>query len=61
MSSVRRGSADMATMWEFLRSAGYQADTAALRHDYPTVGWTSFTSWGVRVLGPSAATTDTAI
>jgi hypothetical protein len=60
MSSVRRGSADMAAMWEFLRGAGYQADIAALRRDYPTVGWTSFASWADRVLGPTAAVTDTA-
>ena len=54
MSSVRRGSADMAAMWEFLRGAGYQADIAALRRDYPTVGWTSFATWADRVLGPAA-------
>jgi uncharacterized protein YbjT (DUF2867 family) len=61
MSSVRRGSADMAAMWEFLCGAGYQADIAALRRDYPTVGWTSFASWADRVLGPTAAVTDTTI
>jgi NmrA-like family len=37
MSSVRRGSPDMAAMWEFLRSVGYQADIAALHRDYPAV------------------------
>lgn len=52
MSSVRRGSTDMAAMWEFLRGAGYQADIPALRHDYPTVSWTSFTDWADRTLGP---------
>jgi uncharacterized protein YbjT (DUF2867 family) len=60
MSSVRRGSADMAAMWEFLRGAGYQADIAALRRDYPTVGWTSFASWADRALGPAASVTDSA-
>ena len=54
MSSVRRGSADMAAMWEFLRGAGYQVDIAALRRDFPAVGWTSFTGWADRALGPEA-------
>lgn len=61
MSSVRRGSADMAAMWEFLRGVGYQVDITALRHDYPAVGWTSFTDWADRALGPRAAITTTTI
>jgi hypothetical protein len=39
---------DMAAMWQFLRGAGYQADIAALRRAYPTVGWTTFTAWAQR-------------
>jgi uncharacterized protein YbjT (DUF2867 family) len=39
---------DMAAMWEFLRGDGYQARIGALRHDYPAVGWTSFSSWAER-------------
>jgi uncharacterized protein YbjT (DUF2867 family) len=39
------GSPDMAAMWTFLRGHGYQADIAALRRDYPRVGWTSFAAW----------------
>ena len=54
MSSVRRGSMDMAAMWEFLRGPGYQVDIAGLRRDYPAVGWTTFTGWADRVLGPRA-------
>lgn len=30
MAAVRRGSADMAAMWEFRRDDGYQVDIAAL-------------------------------
>jgi hypothetical protein len=59
MSCVRRGSADMAAMWEFLRGAGYQVDITALRRDYPAVGWTSFTGWADRALGPHASITPT--
>ena len=47
------GSPDMAAMWRFLRACGYQADIAALRHAYPTVGWTSFTTWAERTFRPS--------
>ncbi|MDT7700603.1 MAG: hypothetical protein QOJ30_2928 [Pseudonocardiales bacterium] len=48
MAAVRRGSADMAAMWEFLRGDGYQVDIAALRRDHPDIGWTSFASWADR-------------
>jgi uncharacterized protein YbjT (DUF2867 family) len=54
MSEVRQRSADMAAMWEFLRGPGYQADIAALRRDYPAVGWTRFTEWAQRTLRPGA-------
>jgi uncharacterized protein YbjT (DUF2867 family) len=50
VSGIR--SPDMAAMWEFLRGAGYQADITALRHDYPAVGWTSFTSWARQTFRP---------
>ena len=48
MSVVRNRSADMAAMWEFLRGPGYQADIAALRRDFPAVGWTPFAVWAQR-------------
>jgi uncharacterized protein YbjT (DUF2867 family) len=54
MTDVERRSPDMAAMWEFLRGPGYQADIAALRRDYPAVGWTSFTEWAHRALQPSS-------
>ncbi len=45
-------SPDMAAMWRFLRGPGYQADTTALRRDYPTIGWTSFRTWADRAFRP---------
>jgi uncharacterized protein YbjT (DUF2867 family) len=54
MSDVERRNSDMAAMWEFLRGPGYQADIAALRRDYPAVGWTVFSDWAQRTLRPAA-------
>ena len=48
MAAVRRGSADMAAMWDFLNQVGYQVDVAALHRQYPEVPWTSFNSWAQR-------------
>jgi uncharacterized protein YbjT (DUF2867 family) len=45
MAVVRRGSADMAAMWDFLNGTGYQVDIAALHREYPEIPWTSFSSW----------------
>jgi uncharacterized protein YbjT (DUF2867 family) len=45
MAAVRRGSADMAAMWDFLRGSGYQVDIGALRREHPGVGWTRFATW----------------
>jgi len=56
MAAVRRGSPDMAAMWEFLRGRGYQADIDALHRDYPAVGWTSFAAWAQRTFGPGGLT-----
>jgi uncharacterized protein YbjT (DUF2867 family) len=53
VSAIR--SPDMAAMWRFLRAGGYQADIAALRHAYPTVGWTSFTTWAERTFRPTGS------
>jgi len=52
MTDVRQRSSDMAAMWDFLGGPGYQADIAALRRDYPAVGWTSFAEWAHRALRP---------
>jgi uncharacterized protein YbjT (DUF2867 family) len=54
MTDVEHRSSDMAAMWEFLRGPGYRADIAALRRDYPAVGWTSFTEWARRMVPPGA-------
>jgi uncharacterized protein YbjT (DUF2867 family) len=45
-------SPDMAAMWRFLRGPGYRADIAALRHDYPEVGWSTFAAWARRTFLP---------
>jgi uncharacterized protein YbjT (DUF2867 family) len=47
-------SPDMAAMWRFLRGPGYQADIAALRHDFPEVGWSTFAGWTRRTFRPGA-------
>ena len=52
MTDVRQRSSDMAARWDFLGGPGYQADIAALRRDYPAVGWTSFAEWAHRALRP---------
>jgi len=54
MSDVPRRSPDMAVIWQFVRGPGYQADIAALRRDYPAVGWTPFTERAQRTLRPGA-------
>ncbi|WP_072806007.1 NmrA/HSCARG family protein [Rhodococcoides yunnanense] len=38
-------SQDMAAMFGFLTSTGYDADITQLRSDYPEVGWQSFSEW----------------
>lgn len=47
---------DMVAMWEFLNGAGYQADVAGLRRDYPSVGWTSFGEWARRTFAKEGDT-----
>jgi len=47
------GSPDMAAMWTFLRTRGYQADIETLRREYPGVGWTTFSKWAERALASS--------
>jgi uncharacterized protein YbjT (DUF2867 family) len=51
MSAVRNP--DMAAMWEFLRTRGYQVDIDGLRRTYPAVGWTTFTKWAERTFASS--------
>lgn len=44
---------DMAAMWEFLRTRGYQVDIDTLRRDRPEVGWTTFAKWAERTFASS--------
>ena len=45
VAQVRTKSEDMAIMFEWFDKVGYSADIAALRRDYPEVGWRSFEDW----------------
>jgi uncharacterized protein YbjT (DUF2867 family) len=45
LARVRAGSEDLALMFEWFDRVGYSADIAALRRDYPEVGWQTFESW----------------
>jgi uncharacterized protein YbjT (DUF2867 family) len=45
LAQVRAMSEDMALMFEWFDKVGYSADIAALRRDYPEVGWRSFEEW----------------
>jgi uncharacterized protein YbjT (DUF2867 family) len=54
VAEVRRGSADMGAMWEFLNGTGYQVDIAALHRDNPGIPWTTFSSWAQRTFNKDA-------
>jgi uncharacterized protein YbjT (DUF2867 family) len=45
LAQMRAMSEDMALMFEWFDKVGYSADLAALRRDYPEVGWRSFEEW----------------
>src|SRR4051794_4798828 len=45
LDGVRAGSEDLALMFEWFDRVGYSADIAALRRDYPEVGWQTFEAW----------------
>jgi uncharacterized protein YbjT (DUF2867 family) len=45
MDMIRKQSEDMALMYEWFERVGYTVDTAALRRDYPEVGWHTFEQW----------------
>jgi uncharacterized protein YbjT (DUF2867 family) len=47
LEMVRQQSEDTAIMAEWFDSVGYDADIAALRRDFPEVGWHSFADWAV--------------
>ena len=45
IAQLRAMSEDVALMFEWFDKVGYSADIAALRRDYPEVGWRSFEDW----------------
>jgi len=45
LEAMRAGSEDQARMFEWLDRVGFSADIAALRREYPEVGWHSFEEW----------------
>lgn len=45
LAQVRAWSEDFAKMFEWFDQVGYSADIAALRKDYPEVGWQTFEGW----------------
>ncbi len=45
VAAVRQQSEDLARMYEWFNSEGYQSDLAALRREFPDVGWHSFETW----------------
>jgi uncharacterized protein YbjT (DUF2867 family) len=45
VAQVRAMSEDMAIMFEWFDKVGYSANIAALRREYPEVGWRSFEDW----------------
>jgi uncharacterized protein YbjT (DUF2867 family) len=47
LAYVRTRSADLAAMFEYFTAVGLDVDVTSLRHDYPEVGWHSFTDWAV--------------
>lgn len=42
---VRRQSEELAMMYEWFDRVGHQVDIAALRQQYPDIGWHGFTDW----------------
>jgi uncharacterized protein YbjT (DUF2867 family) len=45
LEQVAARSADIAAMYGFLATTGYDVDLGALRRRFPEVGWTSFADW----------------
>jgi uncharacterized protein YbjT (DUF2867 family) len=45
MENIRKMSEDMATMYTWFERVGYSVDIAALKRDFPSVGWHSFEAW----------------
>ncbi len=45
IAAIRQQSEDTALMFEWFDRTGYEADIAALRRDFPEVGWHSYADW----------------
>ena len=45
LEAMRAASADAAQMFEWFDRVGFSADIAALRREYPEVGWHTFEDW----------------
>jgi len=45
IAAIRQQSEDTALMFEWFDLTGYDADIAALRRDFPDVGWHSYADW----------------
>lgn len=45
IATIRQQSEDMALMYEWFDRAGYSADIAGLRRDFPEVAWHSYADW----------------
>jgi uncharacterized protein YbjT (DUF2867 family) len=45
MENIKQMSDDMVTMYEWFDRVGYKLDIAALKREFPEVGWHSFESW----------------
>lgn len=48
LEQVRAWSEDFAIMYEWFDRVGYSIDTAALRRDYPQVGWRTLEQWAAQ-------------
>lgn len=45
LDAVRQQSEEVAVMYEWFDRVGYDADAAALRREFPDVGWHTFADW----------------
>ncbi len=51
---AERYSPDLAAMFRYFSTVGMSVDVAALRHDYPFIGWHSLADWAVCLHGHRA-------
>ncbi|MFO0577822.1 MAG: NmrA/HSCARG family protein [Polyangia bacterium] len=45
LAAIKAQSEELAIMYDWFNRVGYSVDTAALRRDYPEVGWHTFEGW----------------